>query len=116
MRRGIREHLTHLNSIGEFAIVVVLPIEELNGVGIGLGQLATLQSFLDLRQSETGTGQIQTEYQNNESLHPALVQNVGHMLLEECHQHMLLVVDGIVGIIAINTARVEGPEPPRTIF
>lgn len=106
----------HLDPVGKLPIVVVLQIEELHRVRVRLREFAPLETFLDLGQPEAGSAQVRGKDHNDERLDPALVQDAGHRVAEELHQQVLLVIDGVVRIVPVDSAGVELPVQPRSLF
>lgn len=106
----------HLYSIGKLSVVLVFKVKELDRVRIWFGQLSPLESLLNLRQAIASTSEVGRENQNNHRFHPTLVDKLGDVVAEEDHQHMFLVIQRIVGIVAVDSSRNEFSIDPRPIF
>lgn len=108
--------MAYLNAIREFAIVLVLQIKEFDGIRVLLGQLPALQTLLYCGQSVERTGQVARESQDDDSLHPLVVDDGGHLVLEEGHQEVLLVIYFVVGIISVDSSGHTFAVQPRSIL
>lgn len=88
----------YLNSVGELPIVLVLEVVESDGVGVLLGEMAAFESLLQIGDAVAGAGQVGGKHDDDESLDGAIVKRLGHLVPEEYHQHVLLVVARVVGV------------------
>jgi len=58
-----------------------------------------------LGYSVTGAHQVTRKGQDDDRLAPLVVDYCGQLVLEERHQHVVLVVDGVVRIVGVDATR-----------
>lgn len=102
--------------IRKFPVIVVLPVEELDGVRILFRHFPPLQAFFYLRNSVTSAKQVQPEYQNDQDLDEAVVDEFGEMVPEKDHDRVVLVVQRIVDVGGIHAATAKQSVNPGLAF
>lgn len=115
-KKRLSEHLTYLDSVRELAIIFVFEVKELDGIRVLLRKLPSLQALLDGGQSVESSSQVGGKDHNDQSLHPLVVDHSGHLVLEECHQHVLLVVQFVVRVILVNSTGHKSTVQPRSVL
>lgn len=92
-----------MDAVGKLAVEVVFEIEELDRVRVGFGQLSPLKTFLDLRKPVASAAEVSGEYQDYNCFDPAFVHEAGDVVAEENAEHVIFVVEWVVGIVAVDS-------------